>query len=62
MRPHRSPRLGTHRKAAEGAAADTEEVATMSKHVKNREERRAELDETMERLDRGVREVSESGR
>lgn len=34
----------------------------MSKHVKNREEHRAELDEAMERLDRGVREVFESGR
>jgi antirestriction protein ArdC len=34
----------------------------MSKHVKNREEHRVELDEAMERLDRGVREVFESGR
>lgn len=34
----------------------------MSKQVKTREERKAELDAAMERLDRGVREVFESGR
>jgi antirestriction protein ArdC len=34
----------------------------MSKQVKTREERKAELDEAMERLDRGVRGVFESGR
>ena len=34
----------------------------MSKRVKTREERKAELDEAMERLDEGVREVFESGK
>lgn len=34
----------------------------MGKRVRTREQRRAELDEAMERLDRGVREVFESGR
>ena len=34
----------------------------MSKRVKTREERKAELDEAMERLDRGVRGVFESGK
>lgn len=34
----------------------------MGKQIRTREQRRAELDEAMERLDRGVREVFESGR
>lgn len=34
----------------------------MGKQVRTKEQRRAELDEAMERLDRGVREVFESGR
>ena len=34
----------------------------MNKQVKTREQRKAELDEAMERLDRGVRDVFESGR
>ncbi|MGI6590965.1 MAG: hypothetical protein ACOX1O_05050 [Eggerthellaceae bacterium] len=34
----------------------------MGKQAKTKEERKAELDEAMERLDRGVREVFESGR
>lgn len=34
----------------------------MGKQIRTKEQRRAELDEAMERLDRGVREVFESGR
>lgn len=45
----------------EGGSRESEEVV-MSKQVKTREERKAELDAAMERLDRGVREVFESGR